>query len=88
MKPQSSHDRIMDGAAVGPGQFTIDQQTYIDAMPHVGRTDPVPTDFHLSRVTYVPETGSAYYDDLLPCGSDGWADPGNWSPSTWAAGKP
>ncbi len=83
-----AQQRILDNAAVGINQFTIDQRTYIDSMPHVGRTDPTPTgDFHLSKMTQTDD-GSCFYQDLLPDGDAGWADDSPSFGELWGATKP
>jgi hypothetical protein len=86
MDAQTSRQRIMDNAAIGPQQFTLSQRTYIDSMPHVGRTDPQPnTDFHLSRQTQTPD-GTCYYEDGQADGDQGWIFPDDmpWGTTTAA----
>lgn len=87
MEPQNSRQRIMDSAAVGPQQFTVSQRTYIDSMPHVGRSDPLPTDFHMSKTTHTSD-GTMFYSDLWPDDEDGWADPGGSFGSLFAVTRP
>lgn len=74
MDPQDSRQRIMDSAAVGPMQFTQSQRTYIDDMPHVGRTDPMPPQFNFAR-QHQDDDGTCYYEDMESDG-DSWVIPG------------
>ncbi len=76
MQSQNARQRIMDSAAVGPQQFTISQRTYIDDMPHYGRTDPLaPDDFNMAH-QYHDSDGTCYYEELWPDGDQGFALPG------------
>ena len=87
MRSQTSHQRVMAGDAVGPAQFTIDQRTYIDDMPKIGREDPVPSDFHLATITR-DSTGGMTYNDLWSDGDAGWRDPGAPPIAVWGALSP
>lgn len=85
---QDAQARILNRSAIGPHQFNIDQQTYIDGMPHVGRTDPLPSsDFHLAKMTQTDD-GSCCYQDMLPDGDAGWADDDPSFGETWGALRP
>jgi hypothetical protein len=75
MWQQDARQRLMDTEAVGPEQFTIDQQTYIDDMPHQGRTDPFAGEGHTAKQVTSVDGGSTFYSDLgYDPSSDDWVD--------------
>jgi hypothetical protein len=74
MRAMDSRQRIMDSAAVGPMQFTQDQRTYIDDMPHYGRTEPLPVGFNMSH-QFRDEDGACCLEEMWPDNDQGWASP-------------